>query len=104
MARACRVCTRRLGATTAPAIVCVGHTHRLVDRHVGRWHVVNLGSVSNPPAGEWRASYVLLEATSTEYRVAQRLVDYDHRPVLEALAQLKHPGAAWISAQFRNAP
>src|SRR5688572_21341397 len=33
----------------AADLVCVGHTHRPMNRQVDQWHVVNLGSVSNPP-------------------------------------------------------
>jgi predicted phosphodiesterase len=28
-------------------LICVGHTHRPMNRQIGRWHVINLGSVSN---------------------------------------------------------
>jgi predicted phosphodiesterase len=39
----------------AANLVCIGHTHRPVNRQVDQWHVVNLGSVSNPPTAEWGA-------------------------------------------------
>lgn len=78
-------------------LVFVGHTHRPLDRRVGRQHVVNLGSVSNPPTEERRASYVLLQATETGYDLEHCFVEYDRDAVIRALTQIGHPGAAFIT-------
>jgi predicted phosphodiesterase len=83
-------------------LVCVGHTHGPVNRRVGRWHVVNLGSVSNPPTTERRASYVLLQADKMGYQIEHRLVEYDREAVVRALEQLGHPGAAFIIKHLRG--
>jgi predicted phosphodiesterase len=83
-------------------LVCVGHTHRPMNRQIGRWHVVNLGSVSNPPTAERRASYVLLEATETGYNLEHHLVDYDRSAVIKAVEELGHPGAAFICKHLRE--
>jgi predicted phosphodiesterase len=77
-------------------LVCVGHTHRSMNRQVSQWHVVNLGSVSNPPTGERRASYALLRATEAGYRLEHCLVEYDRQAVINTLERMRHPGAAFI--------
>ena len=77
-------------------LIFVGHTHRSMDRRIGRWHVVNLGSVSNPPTAERRANYVVLTATQTGYTIEHRLVDYDRLAVIKAVKELEHPGASFI--------
>jgi predicted phosphodiesterase len=77
-------------------LICVGHTHLAMNRFVGDWHVVNLGSLSNPLTQDRRASYVLLTARETGYQVEHRLVDYNRVAVIEALERQRHPGAAYI--------
>ena len=58
----------RLMAGCAADLVCVGDTHRRLDRRVGDVRVVNVGSVSNPPReSDRRASYALLEADAGGY-------------------------------------
>ena len=83
-------------------LVCVGHTHRPVNRLVGPWHVVNLGSLSDPPTAERRASYVLLHADEAGYQVEHRLVEYDREAVIQALEQSGHPAAAFIITHLRG--
>lgn len=78
------------------ALICVGHTHRPMNRRIGRWHVINLGSVSNPPSADRRASYVILTATTSDYDVQHYRIDYDRAAVLQSLDALHHPGAAFI--------
>jgi len=83
-------------------LICVGHTHRPMNRQLDRWHIVNLGSVSNPPTAERRASYALLHATEAGYHVEHRLVEYDREAVIRALERLRHPGAAFIAKHLRG--
>jgi predicted phosphodiesterase len=82
-------------------LICVGHTHRPMNRQVDQWHVINLGSVSNPPTAEQRASYVLLRATEAGYSLEHCLVEYDRQAVIDALEQMRHPGAAFIIKHLR---
>jgi predicted phosphodiesterase len=85
-------------------LICVGHTHYPVNRQVGRWHVVNLGSLSNPQVdtGDRRASYVMLVADETGYHVEHRLVEYDYQAVIEALERQRHPAAGYIISHLRQ--
>jgi predicted phosphodiesterase len=82
-------------------LVCVGHTHRPMNRQVGQWHVANLGSVSNPPTAERRASYMLLRASEAGYRLEHCLVEYDRQAVIDALERMRHPGAGFIIRHLR---
>jgi predicted phosphodiesterase len=81
-------------------LVCTGHTHHPVDRRVGRWRVVNLGSVSNPLSPDRRASYALLHALEAGYRVEHRRVEYDYQAVVEMLVERDHPAAASLRQYY----
>ena len=81
----------------AADLVCVGHTHWPMDVRVGSVRVVNLGSVSNPLPPDLRASYVILEADDSGYRLQHRRVDYDHHAVIAAVQQVQHPGVGHIT-------
>ncbi len=88
---------RSLFADCAADLVCVGHTHWPMDLRVDGVHVVNLGSVSNPLPPDLRASYVILEAASSGYRLQHRWVDYDHQAVIAAAERVRHPVAGYIA-------
>ncbi|HEX6270414.1 MAG TPA: metallophosphoesterase family protein [Anaerolineales bacterium] len=83
-------------------LICVGHTHLPVNRRVGKWHVVNLGSVSNPRYPDLRASYVILDYTSNGYTIHHRRVDYNREQVVALLKDLRHPGANFIINHMRG--
>ena len=85
-------------------LICAGHTHRPVDRRVGRWHVVNLGSLSNPQMSAMfkGASYVMLTADTTGYQVEHRRVEYDRAAVIATLERQRHPGGAYIIRHLRE--
>ena len=77
-------------------LVCVGHTHRPVDVVVRGTRIVNVGSTSNPVPPDLRASYVILDADATGYRIELRRVEYDRQAVIADLERLRHPGAQFI--------
>ncbi len=81
-------------------LICMGHTHKPLDVQVDGKRVVNLGSVSNPPSADLRASYVLLTANSTGYAVEHRRVAYDYQAVIDALERVQHPGRDFIASHF----
>ena len=59
-----------------------GHTHLPMDRTVGRWRVLNPGSVGVPLDGRLAASYALLEASGDDWQATIRRVPIDPAPVL----------------------
>lgn len=56
--------------------ICFGHTHKPWRRVVDGVHFINTGSVGRPKDGDYRASYVLLDATDAIKAEIVR-VDYD---------------------------
>ena len=74
-------------------LVCVGHTHELMDRQLADARVLNPGSVSNPKAPDLRASYIVLDASASGLEVSHRRVDYDHEAMIEAVRASHHPAA-----------
>ena len=64
------VIAEMLAGTEETTIVC-GHTHMQVDRRVGRWRVVNAGSVGMPyedaPGARWALLGPDVELRRTEY-------------------------------------
>jgi putative phosphoesterase len=78
-------------------LVCVGHTHKPLDRCIDGVRVVNLGSVSNPVAPDLRASYALLTATTSGYQLQMRYVEYDWQAVLAAIQQSGHTTKPYLT-------
>ena len=83
-------------------LICVGHTHEVMDVWVNSRHLINLGSVSNPKAPDLRASYAILTADSHSHEIRHHYVEYDRQAVLAALEQIRHPGRAFISKFMRG--
>jgi predicted phosphodiesterase len=83
-------------------LVIVGHTHFALDRTAGGVRAVNLGSVSNPVTDDLRASYLLLEADATGYRLERRRVAYDIPSVIAAVERVRHPAAPFLLPFFRG--
>lgn len=83
-------------------LICLGHTHQQIDRKVGRWHILNPGSVSNPRQPVLQASYATLTATQAGYTVEHHSVDYDREAVIAQVQKLKHPGANFIVQHLRG--
>lgn len=83
-------------------LICVGHTHEVMDVVVNGRHLINLGSVSNPKAPDLRASYVLLTADQQRHDIQHHYVEYDRQAVIAALNEVRHPGRAFISQFMRG--
>jgi len=89
-------------------VVCVGHTHAVLDRVIEDEsgcpvRILNCGSVSNPLPPDLRASYILLEASrSSELHVEFHRVEYDIPAVLNALRASGHPTAESLAENFHG--
>jgi len=92
---------RRLAGCEADLVI-VGHTHVPLDRQVGRRHVINLGSISNPVTPGLQATYVLLDANEHGYRVQLRRVDYDREAVIKAIEHARHPTPSFLIGFMRG--
>lgn len=83
-------------------LVCVGHTHQVMDVIVGETRVVNVGSVSNPVPPDLRAHYAILDADTAGHHLESRWVAYDREAVVARLEHLRHPGAQFIVQHMRG--
>lgn len=89
-------------ATSEADLICVGHTHWVIDRTVAGVRILNPSSISDPMMPDLKAGYMLLEADSEGYQVQARRVDYDREAVIEQLRQIQHPGANFVSLFMRG--
>jgi putative phosphoesterase len=62
-----------------PAIICVGHTHRPLVRHVGKTVVVNSGSVGLPFDGDPRSSYAQITWAKNRWQSKIIRLPYDRK-------------------------
>ncbi len=83
-------------------LICVGHTHWPMNRHVKDTHLVNLGSISNHQVPNLDAWYVMLQADTSGYQVEHRQVDYDREAVIAKLEELRHPARDYIIGIMRG--
>lgn len=67
--------------------VIAAHTHLVMDRQVGRWHLLNPGSVGNPVNGVHDATYMILESHASGWNAQPRCVSYELQQVLAACEQ-----------------
>jgi putative phosphoesterase len=58
-------------------LIAFGHTHKPWYREVGGIHFLNTGSVGKPKDGDWRAGYVLVDASDEIETVKFIRVEYD---------------------------
>lgn len=61
--------------------IVTAHTHISMDETVGRWHIMNPGSVGVPLDGVLAASYMLMEGTPGGWRTDLRRVSFDYEPL-----------------------
>lgn len=67
----------------APAVICVGHTHRPVVRRLNETLVINAGSVGMPFDGDRRAAYAQLTRRNGQWHGEIIRLDYDQRQTEE---------------------
>ncbi len=70
-------------ADVAETTLIAAHSHLVLDKQFGRWHVVNPGSVGNPLDGNLTASYMLLESHGDGWKATNRRVAFDTQRVLD---------------------
>ena len=79
---------RRFLVNVDEPVIVAAHTHRPLDRDLGRWRVFNGGAVGLPYNGDPRAQYLLLDLVATPdgptWTPRFRQVDYDRLRVADA--------------------
>ncbi len=93
-------------------VIAFGHTHIPWHRVVGGIHFVNTGSVGRPKDGDWRAGYVLLEATDGSVVPRFVRVEYDLERAIRGIREsdlpddfgeyLRRGGSAALSSSTRS--
>jgi predicted phosphodiesterase len=69
--------------TVEESTVITGHTHLQMQRFVGKWQILNPGSVGVPLNGDPRAEYMIIDGNEHGWTPTFRLVEYDRRPLFE---------------------
>lgn len=84
-------------------LALAGHTHLCMDRQIGRWRVINPGSVglsfSNPGKAEW----AMLTFEGDNVQVDLRAVPYDVDAAIADASAAGYPDAAGIAKRLRPA-
>ncbi len=78
-----------------------GHTHRAMDRELGTWRFVNVGSVGIP-FDEPGASYVIATFEAGQAHIDFRRVPFDVEAVVAALQRTDNPSTRWTIERLRN--
>lgn len=71
-----------------------GHTHVPMDRDLGSWHIVNVGSVGLPK-DDWRPCYAIATFEDGRATIEFRRVEYDVQAAAKAVEESGNPGWAW---------
>ena len=93
------------GARAGDAIA-FGHTHKPWHRQIGGIHFVNTGSVGRPKDGDWRAGYVLLDASIAGVDVEFVRVEYDVDAAIQGIrgSELPNEFANYLRTGGQPAP
>ena len=89
--------------------VISAHSHIPMERHVGRWHIFNPGSVGVPLDGEFSASYMILLGDQRGWQLeAHRRVPFDYDALYKKFEYDNFLGRAGVTAalvveEFRSA-
>lgn len=78
-----------------------GHTHRQMDRMVGRWRLVNVGSIGMSYDQPGIAQYGIFTFANGEVSVELRAIPYDVEAAIAELHTAKHPLPHWFASRIR---
>ncbi len=78
-----------------------GHIHRQMDRDLGRWRVVNVGSVGMPFDVKGQASWGLFTFENGEATLELRRVPFDVDAVIADLGAVGFPNVEWSAGRLR---
>ncbi|MEP7290108.1 MAG: metallophosphoesterase family protein [Chloroflexota bacterium] len=86
-----------LASVDETTVICA-HTHLPLDRQVGRWHVINPGSVGVPLMGIVQASYIVLDSSEDGWTATYRSLPFDNTPTFEELERSGFIEACGVTA------
>jgi len=79
------------------------HIHRQMNRQIGRWQVVNCGSVGLSFDMIGKAQWGLFTFADGKVDIQLKALDYDVDSVLEDAQALGHPAVDWLAKRLRSA-
>jgi predicted phosphodiesterase len=79
-----------------------GHIHVQMDRDLGSWRVINVGSVGLSFDMPGRAQWGLFTFEGGNVAVDLRAVPYDAEAAIAELDAVKHPAPGWVSKRIRE--
>jgi predicted phosphodiesterase len=85
---------------TEETTVIAAHTHLVMDRQVGRWHVINPGTVGVPLDGIHTARYAILDSHPEGWNALPRQVVYDIAPLLAFYENAQHQPALGLDMRL----
>ena len=80
-----------------------GHIHVQMDRTVGAWRIVNVGSVGVPFDNSGKAQYGIFTFENGEVQVDLRAVSYDIEAVIADSRERGNPATDWLAGRLRGA-
>ncbi len=83
------------------AIGVGGHTHIQMDRMLGRWRAINVGSVGAPMDVKGQASWGLFTFENGKVEVDLRRVPFDPEAIVSELKGVGYPSVEWTAGRLR---
>ncbi len=78
-----------------------GHTHLQMDRTIGRWRLINVGSIGMSFDKPGFAQYGIFTFQNGEVEVDLRSIPYDVDALIADLYAVNHPVPQWIESRVR---
>lgn len=89
-----------LDATPEETIICA-HSHIAMERHIGRWHIFNPGSVGIPLDGERSASYLVIEGDHQGWAlIAHRRVSFERASLFDTFDKQRFVQRCGVTAML----
>ncbi len=79
-----------------------GHIHRQMDRRVGNWRVINVGSVGISFDNPGKAQYGIFSFENGGVTVDLRALDYDVESVIADSQARDNPTTLWLAGKLRG--
>lgn len=79
-----------------------GHIHRQMDRALGRWRAINVGSVGMPFDVKGKASWGLFTFEGGQVQVELRRVPFDIEQAVADLRAVGFPHVEWAAGRLRD--
>jgi predicted phosphodiesterase len=77
-----------------------GHIHKQMNRDLGRWRVVNVGSIGMSFDMPGKAQWGLFTFEDGSVSVELRAVSYDVDAVIDEMQAVGHPAPGWVTRWF----